>query len=91
VPVPETPGQGGADQPAAYQNGGDNGSSALFLIALKDHSIFPAIAYWVQDSTLNYISQQGVHNRVSLDQVDEEFSVQLNKERNVDFRLTPSN
>lgn len=59
----------------------------LFLIAMKDHTIYPAVAYWVQDGTLNYITLQGVHNRVSLGLVDRDFSVQLNKERNMDFAL----
>jgi len=42
------------------------------------------------DDTLNYITQQGVRNRVSLDLVDREFSAQLNKERNIDFALPPA-
>jgi hypothetical protein len=67
-----------------------NPPSVFFLIALKDHTIYPAIAYWVEDNTLNYISQQGVRNIVALDQVDREFSTQLNKERNIDFALPPS-
>jgi hypothetical protein len=45
------------------------------------------VAYWVQDDTLNYITQQGVRNRVSLGLVDRDFSVQLSKERNIDFAL----
>jgi hypothetical protein len=64
--------------------------SVIFLIAMKDHTIYPAIAYWVEDDTLNYITQQGVRNRVSLDLVDRAFSTQLNKERNIDFALPPA-
>jgi hypothetical protein len=62
-------------------------SSVIFLIAMKDHTIYPAIAYWVEDNTLNYITEQGVRNRVSLGLVDRDFSVQLNKEREIDFAL----
>lgn len=62
-------------------------SSVLFLIAMKDHTIYPAVAYWVEDDTLNYITPQGVRNRVSLGLVDRDFSVQLNKERSIDFAL----
>lgn len=62
-------------------------ASVVFLIAMKDHTIYPAIAYWVENDTLNYITQQGVHNRVSLALVDREFSAQLNKERSIDFAL----
>lgn len=59
----------------------------VFLIAMKDHTIYPAIAYWVENDTLNYITQQGVRNRVSLALVDRDFSAQLNKERSIDFAL----
>jgi hypothetical protein len=64
-------------------------ASVIFLIAMKDHTIYPAIAYWVEDDTLNYITQQGVRNRVSLGLVDRDFSTQLNKERSIDFALPP--
>jgi hypothetical protein len=59
----------------------------MFLIALKDHTIFPTIAYWVEGDTLNYITVQGTKNSVSLDLVDREFSKQINKERKVEFGL----
>jgi hypothetical protein len=75
---------------AAPQDQNSAAPPVFFLIALKDHAIYPAIAYWVEDDTLNYITQQGVRNRVSLDQVDREFSTQLNKERNIDFGLPPA-
>jgi hypothetical protein len=59
----------------------------MFLIALKDHTIFPAVAYWVEDDILNYITVQGSKNSVSLDLVDRDFSKQINKERKVEFGL----
>ena len=59
----------------------------LFLIAMKDHTIFPAIAFWVQGDTLNYVTLQGAQNHVSLSLVDRDLSKQLNGERNVPFRL----
>ena len=59
----------------------------MFLIAMKDHTIFPAIAYWVDGDTLNCITVQGSKNTVSLDLVDRDFSKQINKERNVEFGL----
>ncbi len=54
---------------------------------MQDHTIRPVIAYWVQGDTLNYISQDGVMNHVSLALVDRDFSKQLNAERNVPFAL----
>jgi hypothetical protein len=59
----------------------------IFLIAMQDHTIRPVIAYWVQGDTLNYISQDGVMNHVSLALVDRDFSKQLNAQRNVPFAL----
>ena len=59
----------------------------IFLIAMQDRTIRPVIAYWVQGDTLNYISQDGVMNHVSLALVDRDFSKQLNAERNVPFAL----
>jgi hypothetical protein len=83
VPLPE---------PAAQTNAGDaavntSDQQVMFLIAMKDHTIFPAVAYWVEGDTLNYITVQGVKNSASLDLVDREFSKQINKERKVDFGL----
>jgi hypothetical protein len=62
----------------------------IYLIAMKDHTILPALAYWVEGDTLNYITTEGSKNRASLSLVDREFSRQLNDERHVEFNL-PSN
>jgi hypothetical protein len=71
--------------PSAQGNG--DAPQIFFLIAMKDHTIFSAAAYWVEDDTLNYITTQGVHNRVSLDLVDRDFSKLLNAQRQIDFAL----
>lgn len=60
-----------------------------FLIAMKDHTIYAAIAYWLDKGTLNYVDRQGAQHQVALDQVDRDFSAQLNRERHVDFGLPP--
>ena len=59
----------------------------LFFIALKDSSVYTAVAYWVEDGTLHYITPQGRHNQVSLDLVDRPTSTKLNEGRKVEFRL----
>ncbi len=59
----------------------------LFLIAMKDKTINAAAAYWVDGPMLNYVTQQGVHVIVRLDLVDRGFSRELNRQRNVEFRL----
>src|SRR6266404_6076807 len=73
--VIDTPPSPNPDQPLVY------------LIAMKDHTIFATVAYWVQGDTLNYITVEGSQNRASLDLVDREFSKQLNDERHVEFKL----
>jgi hypothetical protein len=58
-----------------------------FLIAMKDKTINAAAAYWVDGPMLNYVTQQGVHVIVRLDLVDRSLSRELNRQRNVEFRL----
>jgi len=59
----------------------------IFLIAMKDGTIYPAIAYWVDKNTLNYVTLDTVVKRVPLDQVDRDLSRTLNDQRNVEFKL----
>jgi len=59
----------------------------IFMIAMKDHTIYAARSYWVEDGTLNYITVQGSQNSVSLDLVDRDLSQRLNRNRNVSFGL----
>lgn len=62
----------------------------IYLIAMTDHNILAAIAYWVDGDTLNYITQDGMQNRLSLALVDREFSKKLNEDRSVEFKLPPA-
>ena len=86
VPLPE-PGQFQTPPANNDQTSTAADQQVMFLIAMKDHTIFPAIAYWVEGDTLNYITVQGAKNSVSLDLVDRDFSKQINKERKVEFGL----
>jgi len=61
--------------------------SVLFLIALKDSSVYSAVAYWIEGDALHYITPQGKHNQVSLELVDRALSEKLNRGRKVEFRL----
>jgi hypothetical protein len=74
-----------ANLPEAAQR--NEPQATIYLIALTDHNILPAIAYWVDGDTLNYITQDGTQNRLSLALVDREFSKKLNDDRGVEFRL----
>jgi hypothetical protein len=51
----------------------------MFYVALTDNSVYTAVAYWVEDETLNYITPQGRHNQVSLALVDRATTARLNQ------------
>ena len=59
----------------------------VYLIALRDHTIVPALAYWVDGKTLKYVNMDHAIREAPLNQVDRGFSLRLNEERNVDFHL----
>lgn len=73
--------------PAPNAQQGPDDQPVIYLIAMKDHTIFPAVAYWVDGDTLNYITTEGRQNRASLSLVDRDFSKQLNDQRGVEFKL----
>jgi hypothetical protein len=74
-------------EPPAPQAGVQSADTPLLLVAMKDHTIYPARAYWVEGTTLNYITVDGIVNHISLDQVDRELSLKLNGERGLGFTL----
>lgn len=85
VPTPPAgpPAPPEAYQPPVQQQPQEDTSSAEpahYLIAFKDHTIYSAVAYWVDGSTLHYFTAGNVHNQVSLSLVDRELTERLNKE-----------
>jgi hypothetical protein len=62
-------------------------SPTIYLIAMTDGNIVAALGFWLEGDTLNYITRDGNRNRVSIDRVDRPFSVKLNADRNLDFKL----
>jgi hypothetical protein len=58
-----------------------------WLIAQRDNSIVAVTDYWLDGSTLNYVTRQGTKGSVDLSQVDIPFTRQLNTERGLEFRL----
>jgi hypothetical protein len=67
--------------------GPESGGSPIFLIALKDHSIHAAAAYWVEGSTLHYITLDHEHKQAALTLVDRDLCIRLNRDRRVVFAL----
>lgn len=59
-----------------------------YLIAYKNHSVYTALAYWVEDKTLNYVTSGNTHNQASLDLIDLELTKTLNQARGVPFSIT---
>lgn len=65
----------------------DPDEPTIYLLAFKDQKVVPALAYWVEGETLHYITRQHAMNVISLSLVDRDFSMKLNRERNVEFKL----
>ena len=85
-PGPETqiyPGQapGQTPQDAAIEEG------RYYLIAYKDHSVYTALAYWMENGMLNYVTPQNAHNQVSLDLVDIPLTKKLNAGKGQGFNI----
>jgi hypothetical protein len=85
VPMPPNAVMGGPPQPSEEEDAGS--APAHYLIALKDHTIFAATAYWVDGDTLHYFTAGNVHNQASLTLVDREFTKRLNKEQGLDVNI----
>lgn len=69
----------------------DNGETAThYFIALKDHSIYSAVAYWVDGDTLHYFTTGSTHNEVSLSLVDRDLTKRLNEESGLQLSLPPA-
>ncbi len=60
-----------------------------FLIALQDHTIYSAVAYWIEGDTLHYFTTGNVHNQASVALVDRELTERLNREKGTEVRLPP--
>lgn len=83
-PAPAGPPESSFQPPAQQQSQEQEEASAPepahYLVAFKDHTIYSAVAYWVDGSTLHYFTSGNVHNQVSLSLVDRELTERLNKE-----------
>ncbi|MDR3699891.1 MAG: hypothetical protein P4L56_09675 [Candidatus Sulfopaludibacter sp.] len=58
-----------------------------YLLAFKDHTIYSAIAYWVDGDTLHYFTTGNTHNQVSLSLVDRAMTERLNKDTGAEVKL----
>ena len=60
-----------------------------YLFAFKDHSIFAAVAYWVDGDTLHYFPSGDTHKQAPLSALDRPFTEKLNRETGVALKLPP--
>lgn len=58
-----------------------------YLIAYKNHAVYSALAYWVEDKTLHYVTTQNTHNQASLDLIDLNLTKTLNQSNDVPFSI----
>ena len=66
----------------------DPGPEATFhLIALKGGEIHTSREHWLERDALHYVTRDGVHNRVAVDDVDMDLTAQVNRERGLPFVL----
>lgn len=75
---------------AAAQRANSGDQPTIYLIALNDHTIVQALGYWMEGSTLHYVSAEHTLNQISIDLVDRDLSQRLNDERGLEFRLPPA-
>jgi hypothetical protein len=66
------------------------GDAPHYLIAFKDHSIYSAVAYWVDGDTLHYFTTGSTHNQASVSLIDRELTERLNKESGAEVKLPPA-
>ncbi len=59
----------------------------LYLIASHDGTIRAVLAYWIDGTTLHYVTMDHAQKQTPLSSIDRSLSDRLNRERNVPFRL----
>jgi hypothetical protein len=58
-----------------------------YFLAFKDHTVYPAVAYYVEGDTLHYFTAGNKHNQVSVSLVDREMTERLNRPSGVTVKL----
>jgi len=87
------PGEGLAGAPQAFspEPAGDLAAAPPepmhYLIAFKDHTIYSAVAYWVDGDTLHYFTSRNTHNQASIALVDRDLTERLNHESGMTVQL----
>ncbi len=56
-----------------------------YLIAYKNHTVYPALSYWIDGETLHYVTTDNTHNQASMAFIDLDRTTKLNADRAVPF------
>ena len=67
--------------------GRNSGSSPIYLIATKDHTIQAVLSYSTNGSVLQYTTLDHQQRTVPISQVDRDLTLRLNRERHVSFQM----
>jgi hypothetical protein len=77
----------GADPEPVAAPADDQPPADHYFLALKDHSVYSVVAYWVDGDTLHYFTPGNVHNQASISLVDRDLTARLNKESGLSVDL----
>jgi len=58
-----------------------------YLIAFKDHTIYAAVAFYMDGDTLHYFTSGNQHNQVSLSLIDKDLTRRLNRDAGIEMHL----
>lgn len=87
APTPKQP----VTEPTRRESRSEPESEAtLYLIALRDGTIYAAVGYWTEDNQLHWITLQGKRHAVALEALDRPLTQRLNRERGLEIELPNS-
>jgi len=58
-----------------------------YMLAFKDHSIYSAVAYWVDGDTIHYMVSGNLHKQAPISSIDRELTGRLNEGSGVEVKL----
>jgi hypothetical protein len=58
-----------------------------YYLAFKDHTVYPAVAFYVEGDTLHYFTAGNEHNLASVSLVDRDMTERLNRRSGVSVKL----
>jgi endonuclease YncB( thermonuclease family) len=72
------------------QPAGEAPAADRYLFAFKDHSIYSAVAYWVDGDTLHYFTSGDTHRQAPLSTLDRALTERLNHDSGTVLKLSPA-